>query len=91
MGTTATEIGEWFDRGVGQGAAYMVVVCDTFDWDDYPVYCATRQEAQSKIDNPGSMQKVMEVYDLKASRAEQLKGGSRTWALRPLRAGGGER
>jgi hypothetical protein len=73
---------EWFDEGVKLGAAYMVVVCDTFDWEDYPVYCSSKERAESTISSPGSMQKVMEVYDLRADKAAQFRGG-RTWALTP--------
>jgi hypothetical protein len=82
MSTTARELSEWFDEGVKQGAAYMVVICDTFDWDDYPSYFKTRESAQRIVDHPGSMQKVMEVYDLKADKAAQF-AGSRTWAIKP--------
>jgi hypothetical protein len=83
MSTTVEEISKWFDEGVSQGAAYMVVRCDTFDWSDYPSYFWSRESAQAVIDHPGEMQKVMEVYDLKSDRASQLKGGTRVWALSP--------
>ena len=85
MSTSVQQLREWFDRGIEQQAAYMVVVCDTFDWGDYPVFCKTKDDAQRKIDDPGSMQKVMEVYDLTASKDEQLCGGTRVWALTPAR------
>jgi hypothetical protein len=78
--TTRDEIGKWYDDG--QGMAYMVVWCDTFDYSDYPDYYDTREQAQKAIDSPPSMQRVMEVYDLKSDRTTQL-GMSRCWALRP--------
>lgn len=78
--TTRNEIAKWYDDG--QGMAYMVVWCDTYDQSDYPDYFDTREQAQEAIDSPPSMQTVMEVYDLKGDRTTQL-GMSRCWALQP--------
>jgi hypothetical protein len=66
-------IEDWFDRGVEQGAAYMIVKTDTFDWEDYPVYAADGRECLKVVSKPGDMQKVMEVYDLSASKSEQMQ------------------
>lgn len=38
VASTPTERKEWFDRGVADGATHMLVVTDTYDWEDYPVY-----------------------------------------------------
>lgn len=84
MATTVDEIREWFARGVAEGAEYMIVWCDTFDYEDYPDYYPDRAATQEAL-NEGhlrNMQKAMEVYDLRADREEQL-GMSRCWALRP--------
>lgn len=51
---------------------YMLVVCDTFDYDDYPVFTDSDAECLARYRNPGNMQRVMEVYDLHASKAEQM-------------------
>ena len=71
--TTKAEIDDWFVRGEKQRAAYMLVVCDTFDYEDYPVYAATAEECLAKYKTPGEMQRVMEVYDLTADKAAQLR------------------
>jgi len=74
MGTTKDELREWFDRGVREGKAYMVVVCDTFDWEDYPIYARDAEEARKvhREHNGVNMQRVMEVYDLKMDREAQM-------------------
>ncbi len=82
--TTQAEIGGWFDKGVADGAAYMVVWCDTYDWSDYPVYYEDERAAQESLDRPASMQKAMECYDLRGSKLVQLSQ-QRAWALRPKR------
>lgn len=75
--TSKTEIGTWFDRGVADGATHMIVVCDTFDWDDYPVYVSPQQDPAKvkKQYDRVNMQKVMEVYDLAGDREAQLNMG----------------
>jgi hypothetical protein len=67
------EICEWFERGVSDGQRYMIVVCDTFDWSDYPVYATAETFAEQfwKHSNV-NMQMVMEVYDLSRDRTKQL-------------------
>lgn len=70
--TTKQEISDWFDRGRAQGAKHMLVVCDTFDYDDYPVYTHSDDECLKRYTSPGHMQRVMEVYDLAAPKAEQM-------------------
>ena len=72
--TTREEIGEWFDRGVADGATHMIVVCDTFSYEDYPVYVSATEnviEVRDKYNGP-NMQRVMEVYSLKKNKEEQL-------------------
>ena len=71
---TKTEISEWFDRGIETGMAYMLVVCDRFDHEDYPVYAENDEQAfkANREHNGPNMQKVMEVYDLRLDKQTQL-------------------
>jgi hypothetical protein len=52
----------------------MVVVCDTFDYEDYPVYVMPGENARERAAecDAQSMQRVMEVYRLADSIEEQL-------------------
>lgn len=72
MAATRQDIEGWFDRGVANGARHMLVVCDTFDHDDYPVFTHSDAECLKRYEEPGNMQRVMEVYDLRAEKAEQM-------------------
>jgi len=72
MAATRNDISEWFDRGINLQAKYMVVLCDTFDWEDYPCFFNSAEAAQCKKAAPGLMQKVMEIYDLLADKNEQM-------------------
>ena len=72
--TTKIDIREWLEQGKKRGADYLIVVCDTFDWEDYPVFVSADKVHKSyEHYNSGSnMQKVMEVYDLHQDFEKQL-------------------
>lgn len=74
MTTTKQELSEWFDAGVAQNATHMIVVCDTFEWDDYPVYVMPGEDVHAKVEHydEQSMQEVMEVYSLRLPKEAQL-------------------
>ncbi len=71
---TKEVISEWFDRGVEKGATHMLIVCDTFDYDDYPVFVAQNEnvlEVEMRY-NGRNMQKIMEIYNLGIDKQIQL-------------------
>jgi len=73
--TMKKQIENWFDRGVKDGATHMIVMCDTFDYEDYPVYLKEENSdsAQAKVnEHVKNMQTVMEVYNLKMDKLSQL-------------------
>lgn len=72
--TSRDEIATWFDRGVSEGCRYMIVVCDSFDHDDYPVYVQPQEDFWKKHDHYDglNMQRIMEVYDLQEDKAAQM-------------------
>lgn len=72
MAATRNEISNWFDYGIEKGAAYMVVICDTYDYKDYPSFFYTANEVQRKKAAPGDMQKIMEIYDLRDDKSSQM-------------------
>lgn len=71
MPTTRADIERWLDEGKSRGASHVVVMCDTFDWSDYPVYVMPGQNPRDfgKTEN---MQKPMECYDLGLDIVDQL-------------------
>jgi len=58
---------------LSRGAKHMVIMCDTFSYEDYPVYTMTDEECLAKHRSSGqNMQRVMEVYDLNYDKETQL-------------------
>lgn len=82
MTTTIADLKYWHETGVTQGKTHMIIVCDTFDWEDYPVYAESPKDCMEKYRQYGpgntNMQKVMEVYDLSKPFVEHAQ---RVWDL----------
>lgn len=76
MGTSKEQLAAWFDEGKAKGATHMIVVCDTYDHEDYPVFImpgeSIREKYQRYADGKESMQRVMEVYSLGKDKESQL-------------------
>lgn len=73
--TTREMLSRWLDQLYGnKNLTHMIVVCDTFDYDDYPVYISSDEDVKEKeAEYAGkNMQKVMEVYSRNHTREEQL-------------------
>lgn len=72
MAISKKMISEWFQRELNFD--YMLVICDTFDYDYFPVYCL-KTELQSKINHykNKSMAKIMEIYSYNENFETQLK------------------
>lgn len=81
MGTSVDTLRSWLNDAKKEGATHMIVVCDTYDHDDYPVTVMPGEDAREKADEyrGKSMQRVMEVYNLSIDFEEQLIGGTRVW------------
>lgn len=74
MAATKEDISNWFEKGVELKATHMIVVCDTFDYEDYPVYVQKDQDVHKIKEeyNNKDMQKVMEVYCLTVGANRKL-------------------
>lgn len=72
MGTTKEDIRNWLARAE-KNHTHMIVACDTFGYEDYPVFVSDTEnvnEVYNKFN--GNMQVVMEIYNLKMDLEKQL-------------------
>lgn len=74
MGTSQAEIRGWLLEGKKKNATHMIVVCDTYDHEDFPVYVLPGQDARKEYESlhGKNMQRVMEVYNLSKDIEPQL-------------------
>lgn len=77
MGTSREDLKRWFEEGIAQGATHMIVVCDTFDYEDFPVYVKVGEDIEDKAVkyNGPNMAKIMEVYNLHSMTWEEQQSG----------------
>ena len=76
MATTISDIRTWLEQAEPKHT-HMLVVCDTWDHEDYPVYTENVTDAIDKY-RSASMQHIMEVYDLRKDHEAQLST-KRVW------------
>ena len=65
--TTQEDVNRWKEEGRKKNATHLIVVCDTFDYEDYPVYVLEGEDFETvkKKYNRVDMQKIMEVVNLR--------------------------
>ncbi len=82
MATTKEDILQWLRRGKEEGATHVLVVCDTFEHEDYPKFIKPEEDVDAIIqeyaDGKHSMQRLMECYDLSQDFDTQL-AQKRAW------------
>jgi hypothetical protein len=63
MAATRADVDRWIKTAHETDCDYIISVCDTFDYDDYPVYCKTFDELHEKYHEYSgkSMQKINEI------------------------------
>jgi len=66
------DIKEWLNIGIALKSTHVVVFCDQFAGTFYPEYVSKDDDVSTYVDDPDSMQKVMEVYDLSKPLEPQL-------------------
>jgi len=67
MAASLEEVNEWIERGKEIGATHIISVCDTFSYEDYPIFVTPGQNLNELITKYAglNMQRVNEVIDLK--------------------------
>lgn len=75
MVTTRETIRGWLEEGIRQGATHMIVVCDTFDYEDYPSYVMPGEDVREEAStyDGKNMQRIMEVYSFSQDIEAQLR------------------
>lgn len=78
MGTSKDEIRQWLLQAKNDGATHVIIVCDKWDFQDFPVQVKPDQdvhEVEDKYRQDPDTHKVMEVYHLGMSIEDQLAEG----------------
>jgi len=66
MAASREEVNGWILKAKKEGFKYIISVCDTFDYDDYPVYCKNGNELAAKkiYYSEADMQRINEVITI---------------------------
>lgn len=63
MAATREDVDRWIETARKNGKPFIISVCDTFEYDDYPIYCSTKEEVfeQHQSHDNVNMQKINEI------------------------------
>ena len=50
MATTKDTITRWFNEACNRKASHLIIVTDTFDYDDYPVFVMPEEDARKRVE-----------------------------------------
>ncbi len=75
MTCTFDDITRWLDEAAHSGATHLIVVCDDFDHDNYPIFVMPGEDARERYDKvyASNMQHVDEVYDMRMNIMRQRR------------------
>ena len=85
MAARLREIKEWIKEAQKLSATHLMIICDTYDWVDHPVYVfdgvktASSQHAHTDVEEAvkhydgKNMQTIVEVYNMDMDIDAQLK------------------
>jgi hypothetical protein len=79
MSASREDIKDWLEQGRERGATHVLIVTDTWDYSNYPVYVLPDKSVVGVIAGyVDSQDRVEEVYSLSMSDEEQLNS-RRVW------------
>ncbi len=66
MAATRQDVDRWIAKAKEDKMKFIISVCDTWDYDDYPVYCQDEKELSESIlkYNGVNMQRINEVIKI---------------------------
>lgn len=66
---TREDVNYWVIKAIEMGATHVISVCDTFDWNDYPVYVTENDDLETvKLSYKGNMKRINEVIDIERDK-----------------------
>jgi hypothetical protein len=74
MAASKDDIKRWLASAREEGATHMIVVCDTYDYEDYPCSVMSNEDVHERVSyfRDQAMQRVMEVYSMALDDESQL-------------------
>lgn len=70
MAAGRRDVDRWIAQAKKDKMQFIISVCDTFDYDDYPVYCKDEKEAKKEYKKHDgiNMQKINEVIKIDGNK-----------------------
>lgn len=82
MKNTGELIDIWLAEAKKQKASHLIMACDTFNYENYPIFAHGKKDCQEKVrkHNGQNMQRVDAVYNMRRSIKNQ-RAEERPWHI----------
>ena len=69
------EIKKWLEDAKSKGSGFLIVMCDTFDNDDYPIFIEKGEDIKEEVKklHRKDMQRAVEIYDMDKDLDSQIE------------------
>lgn len=66
MTASKEDVNGWINAAKESNKRYIISVCDTFEWDDYPIFCDDRDNLVKRIPefHNTNLQKINEIIEI---------------------------
>ena len=74
MAATRQDIDGWIKQAIKDKMKFIISVCDTWDYEDYPVYCKDEKELKTEYahyDGGENMQMVNEIIKIENDKVTE--------------------
>jgi len=73
MAATRQDVDRWIETAKKQNSQFIISVCDTYDWDDCPIYCKDKTELMEEYNehNGKNMQRVNEIIKIEGKKVTE--------------------
>lgn len=73
MAATKEDVENWVKEAKEKGCKYIISVCDTFSYDDYPVYIHSEEDLETaKIKYSQNMQRINEIIFIHLEKKPEI-------------------
>lgn len=72
MAASRQDVNRWIETAKNNGATHIISVCDTYDYDDYPVYVMPDETVQERRKNYDGkdMKRINEVIQIRDANGD---------------------
>lgn len=73
MVATRNDVDRWIKEAIKNKMKFIISVCDTFEWDDFPIYCKDEEELRNEYPKHDgeNMETINEIIKIEGDKVTE--------------------